>query len=191
MEYYKWSRVDLKRVLSAYEKKEMGINAISRQYQVPKATILRHAKLLNKFANNDVTQKGTPAVFSIEQEKEFVDYLLLLENHMFGLTITDMRRIAYQIAEHNKIRHSFNREKEIASKRWFYAFKKRHPKISLYQPESTSLNKAKGFNRQNVSNFYDLFENIVDNNLIQACNIFNVDETGISTVQTKNKKLWV
>lgn len=187
--YYKWSGEDLKEALRAYEEKKIGINEISKRFQVPKPTILRHVKLQNKFANKDITHKGRPTVFSHEQEIEIINHILLLENHMFGLTIKDVRRLAYQLAEHNNIPHSFNRENEIASKRWFYAFKKRHPHITIRQPESTSLNRVKGFNRENVFSFYDLLEKIVDDNALQASDIFNVDETAISTVQKKAQKV--
>ena len=72
---------------------------------------------------------------------------------------------------------------QLAGKKWFYAFLKRHPKISVRQPENTSINRAKGFNREAVSLFFDLLETIVRSNGIDASRIFNMDESGFTTVQ--------
>lgn len=64
---------------------------------------------------------------------------------MFRLTIKDVRRIAFQLAEVNRLTHNFKNDQQMAGKKWFYSFMKRHPNLSLRQPESTSLVKAKGF----------------------------------------------
>jgi hypothetical protein len=84
--------------------------------------------------------------------------------------------------------HNFNTRKRMAGKKWYYNFIPRHPNISFIKPESTSLARSKGFNRENVFGFFDIFEKIVIINLT-ATNIFNVDESGFSTVQKRNQKI--
>ena len=108
-----------------------------------------------------------------------------LESSFFGLSIRDIRSLAHQVAEKNNLQHKFNRTMQLAGKKWFYAFLKRHPKISVRQPENTSINRAKGFNREAVSLFFDLLETIVRSNGIDASRIFNMDESGFTTVQKK------
>ena len=78
---------------------------------------------------------------------------------------------------------------------WLYAFMKRNPDISLRKPEPTSLARAMEFNKPQVKRFYDLLGDIMDHEKLEACKMFNVDETGLSTVQktqrilaTKGKK---
>jgi hypothetical protein len=43
--------------------------------------------------------------------------------------------------------------------------------------------RVKGFNKENVSGFFDILQKVVDGNNIDALRIFNVDEPGFSTVQ--------
>ena len=50
-------------------------------------------------------------------EKELVQHVLNLESSIFGITATELRRIAYQLAEKYKLQHRFNREKEIAGEK--------------------------------------------------------------------------
>ena len=122
-------------------------------------------------------------------EFQLVEHIIRLESSFFGLSIRDIRSLAYQIAEKNNLQHKFNRTMQLAGKKWFYAFLKRHPKISVRQPENTSINRAKGFNREAVSLFFDLLETIVRSNGIDASRIFNMDESGFTTVQKKCAKI--
>ncbi|CAH2107507.1 unnamed protein product [Euphydryas editha] len=108
---------------------------------------------------------------------------------MFGLTIKDVRRLAFDVAESNKIDNRFNKERKMAGKTSFNSFKKRHPELSVRQPERTSLNRVRGFNRDNVNGFFDLLERIIDENNITPTKIFNVDESVFSTVQKKPQKV--
>ena len=41
-------------------------------------------------------------------------------------------------------------KKKMAGKKWYYSFMRRHPELSLREPENTSLARAQGFNRPRV-----------------------------------------
>ncbi|KAJ8030899.1 hypothetical protein HOLleu_27442 [Holothuria leucospilota] len=85
-----------------------------------------------------------------------------MESMTFGLTTDDVRCLAFQLAERNGIANQFNKEKQKAGKDWLYHFRKRHPELSLRQPEATSAARARSFNQVNVNKFFDLLEPLID-----------------------------
>lgn len=187
--YGAWHEDDMHRALHAFRNGDMGFNECCRQFNIPKPTFNRHLKELNSFANGEVKIIGKQTTLPPDVEKDLVNHILMFESLMFGLTITDVRKLAFQIAERNNLPHNFNKETRIAGKKWFYAFKARHIEISLREPQATSMARVKGFNKENVNHFFDILEKLIDENKIDATRIYNVDETGINTVQNKCQKI--
>ena len=173
----------MEKALRDYGSEEIGLNAISRKYNIPKATLLRHLRQRNKYANDDVRHFGHPTTLPNEIEKLLVEYLVEMDSMLFGFSRNDLMSLAYQLADENNIKHNFNREKKLAGRHWYYDFMKRHPELSLRQPEATSLARAKGFNRKSVMEFFTLLENITDSNGLDGSRIYNMDESGVKTVQ--------
>ena len=122
-------------------------------------------------------------------EKELSDHAMLLQTKMFGITRKELMALAFEIAEKNGIKHVFNKETQTAGKTWFLGFMKRNPWLSLRQPQSTSQARKEGFQETQVSYFFYQFENVLDTNSIDSTRIFNMDETGISTVHRPPKVL--
>jgi hypothetical protein len=77
----------------------------------------------------------------------------------------------------------------MAGKKWFCSFMKRHPTLSLQQPECISMARVKVLNKENVSGFFDVLQKVVDGNNIDSVRICNVDESGFSTVQKRAGKV--
>lgn len=106
-----WGEGDMKLAIEAVKGGKMGWLAASKRFNVPQATLRRRAQGKNKRVVD--TQKGLGRfvdTFTPEQEEEIVQYLNLLEIRMFGLTTTDLRKIAFQFAEANKVQHRFNKK---------------------------------------------------------------------------------
>ncbi|XP_051156351.1 uncharacterized protein LOC127278595 isoform X1 [Leptopilina boulardi] len=105
-----------------------------------------------------------------------------MDKRMFGLQPIEFRRIAYQFAEANNIPHRFNKDVGAAGKDWFKDFRNRHPELSLRTPEKTSFARACGFNKPNVEQFFHLLLQLMTKYSLSPSRIYNVVETGISSV---------
>ena len=189
VQYCKWTEENMERALSALKNGDIGLNAAARTYSVPKATLKRHLDGSNTYAVDGKKVVGSLSDLPPDVEEEIVNHILKLEECMFGMTSVDLRSLAYQIAVQNNIPNRFNNEKKLAGKKWYSLFMKRHPNLSLRQPEATSLARAKGFNKERVEEFFDILEKLVLENNLEASRIYNVDETGLSTVQRKPRKI--
>ena len=66
---------------------------------------------------------------------------------------------------------------------------KRHHELTLRQPEATPSARGRAFNLVNVKKVFDLLEPFIDQYKFPANNIYNIDETGISTVQGRPTKI--
>ena len=107
---------------------------------------------------------------------------------MFDMAAKDLMGLAYEVAVAHGIR-KFSDVNKSAGKKWYYTFMRRHPDLPLRSSEPTSLARAAGFNREAVYNFFDLLEKLIDEHNVTPAKIYNVDETGHSTVQTPSKVL--
>ncbi|XP_072945514.1 uncharacterized protein [Epargyreus clarus] len=93
--------------------------------------------------------------------------------------------MAYMLAVRNNLQNPFG-ESGIAGKTWLRLFLKRHKdKLSIRRPTGTSFARAFGFNKENVDNFFQLLEGIYEKNNYSADRVYNVDETGLTIVQSR------
>lgn len=65
---------------------------------------------------------------------------------------------------------------------------KRHPNLSIRTPEATNLSRATSFNGTNVGLFFSKLGEVMDRYKFDPNDIWNVDETGITTVQKPSKQ---
>ena len=78
-------------------------------------------------------------------------------------------------------------ENQQAGIDWLQGFLKRNPTITLRTPEATSLGRATSFNRHNVEQFFNNLRLVLERDGFTAATIWNLDETGFTTVQKPNK----
>ena len=175
----------MRRCLACIEE-GMGFNRASKEFGIPKPTIRRHRLGLNKYAKGDIKLRGGPCALPKEVEDELVSHIKSLDDLFFGLSILELRKLAYEVACAHGI-SAFSDEKKAANKTWYYNFMKRHPELRLRTPEPTSMARTKGFNRNDVDDFFEKYCELIDEHGFTAEKIYNVDETGHSTVQKPSK----
>lgn len=98
------SKEDLEKAVEAVMKKECTAYSAAKDYNVDKATLSRQLKKfkesgLNTFEyrqNNDVNK-----VFTDNEEKLLVEYILNSSHLNYGLTLQGVRAFAYQFASVN------------------------------------------------------------------------------------------
>lgn len=100
-----------------------------------------------------------------------------------------MRLLAFKYAKANEKKMPVSwSEEEIAGEEWMRGFLKRHTELSVRKPEATSLSRMTSFNRTNVDSF---FSNIKEVHMkygpIAPDKIWNLDESGLTTVQGQSK----
>lgn len=77
----------------------------------------------------------------------------------------------------------------MAGMKWYRLFMKRHKNLSLRSPEQTSLNRVKAFCQENVNDFFRNLDQVTTETVYTGAAIWNMDETGFSTVPTKVGKV--
>lgn len=138
------------------------------------------------YANNwDVKR-----IFTAEEEIELISYVHTMARMHYGLSKQRLRRVVYKwaIANEKKIPENWIKE-ELAGVEWVRMFQSRHKsEISLRKPEATSLSRATSFNRSNIEMFFRILAEAHDRyGPFPPENIYNVDETALTTVQTPAK----
>lgn len=142
--------------ITAVREKKMGYLKASKIYQVPRTTLFRLSQNTIVPAEKAATTRlGRKCILGENLEQELVDYVLRMEAKFYGLTMKDLRRLAFQLAVKNKLTHPFS-EDGLAGRAWIDLFLKRHPNLSIRKPTGTSFARAAGFCKERVSQFFDL-----------------------------------
>ncbi|KAJ0169944.1 hypothetical protein K1T71_014550 [Dendrolimus kikuchii] len=64
---------------------------------------------------------------------------------------------------------------------------KRNADLSIRSPEATSLSRCTSFNRTNVHSFFEKYTEVFQRHNLTPSRIWNMDETGVTTVQKPKK----
>nr|XP_022908606.1 uncharacterized protein LOC111419952 [Onthophagus taurus] len=81
----------------------------------------------------------------------------------------------------------FNEAKKSAGRDFLNGFFQRHPDLPIRKPEATSINRILGFNKVEVDRFFENLENGMTKYHFPPCHVYNMDETGVTTVQETEK----
>lgn len=129
-------------------------------------------------------------IFTKEQENALMCYVLMASKINQGLTISELRTMAFEFGKREKIEMPNSWDKAtMAGIDWYYEFMKRHPNISLRTPQQISVARVKGFNKESVDDFYKQLEDLYKQYNFPRDRVWNMDETGFPTVPNKVQKL--
>lgn len=142
-----------------------------------------------KIGNTAVSMGRFSTTFTKVQEDDIYKYVKESDDLFYGLTMHNLRKLIYEYAEINKIRHRFNTSTKLAGRDWVYGFLKRFPELKLRQPTATSIARAMGFNKTQVNIFYENLQCLYNKYRFAPSRIYNLDETGINTVPKKIPKV--
>ena len=149
-------------------------------------TLGRYVKQALVMGTRDLSigYRSNHQVFSEEQETVLQHYLVRAANIYFGLSPRDVRILAYECAIEFGVQmpDQWSRD-HCAGPDWFSGFLKQNPALSIRTPEPTSLSRATSFNKSNVNRFFEQLKTVLDRDHIMPYDIWNVDETGLTTVQ--------
>lgn len=127
-------------------------------------------------------------IFSPEEESELEKYLKKASDIYFGLNPREVRVLAYQYAQSLKKKIPPTWEiTHMAGPDWFTGFLKRHNELSIRTPQPTSLSRATSFNETNVRTFFKNLSDLYERYHFGANDIYNMDETGMTTVQRPDR----
>jgi hypothetical protein len=138
--------------------------------------------------SQEMGYKAHNRLFNQKQERELTKYLIRCADIYFSLNKRDVMKLAYELSvKYNLSQPQTWNDNKMAGEEWFRMFMKRNPELSVRAAQATSLSRATSFNRNNVDAFYDNLVTVMDRYKFEPQNIYNTDETGITTVQKPDK----
>lgn len=175
-------------VTSSSPTKKLSYRSAAKVYDIKLTTLQREVtKFKSQPENSSYEYKinlASRKVFTPEEEEKLAAYIKKRANMCYGLKDKACRELAYKYAKANgeKIPESWEKNGE-AGREWMKLFCARN-RLSPRKPEPTSLSRATSFNPHNIRTFFKNLEEVLTKyGPIPPERIYNVDETGLTTVQ--------
>ncbi|KAJ8909935.1 hypothetical protein NQ315_005654 [Exocentrus adspersus] len=127
-------------------------------------------------------------IFLDDEEVELCNFLQMMAKLHHGLTPKNVRKLAFDLAvANNKNIPASWHQNQSAGKFWMTSLLKRNKNLSIRSAEATSLGRAMGFNKPIVERFYANLKQIYEKYNLGPDQIYNMDETALTTVQGSGK----
>ncbi|CAI6354204.1 unnamed protein product [Macrosiphum euphorbiae] len=159
-----------------------------------------HVSCLNRYIEKFKRHKGTssclPAfgygqhnkIFDDFQEKQLADYVQISADMYFGFNSKNIGKLAYEFSVKLDLTVPYSwKQNKVAGPDWITDFLKRNPSLFICLPKATGISRAINFNPENLKHFMDKYESILLKYKIQAHDIYNMDEIGVTFVQKTGK----
>jgi len=99
----------------------MPLIRASKEYSIPARTLRRHRDKKVQTPGSVNLGRHVPAL-PAEVEHELHEHIKSMEKSLYGLTVRDVQRLVFDVAEHSGVQHPFNREKKELVKTGFADF---------------------------------------------------------------------
>ncbi|XP_018366269.1 PREDICTED: uncharacterized protein LOC108763283 isoform X2 [Trachymyrmex cornetzi] len=204
--------VDFRRIWEAIKllkiDQSVSIRSAADCFDLVPSTLLRHMKTFDvqfppderifdsitedealSFFKSTTILGGKP-MFDLTEENALMSYIMKCSTMNYGLSINDIRTLAYEYGKKLGIAIPERwTEEGQATRDWYYGFMGRHKNISLRKPQSTSFQRLKGFCRESVDEFFTNLKAVLEETQFAEHRIWNIDESGFSTVPTQPVKV--
>ena len=181
----------------AAEEKEKGtsLRKAGEMFDIDKMTLKRYIDKTK--ANGSEAKMGYSSVslahsiFSPTMEEDLAKHIAHLADQYYGLSLDKCKELAYEFAISNglNVPDSWISTKK-AGRSWWTGFKNRQ-NLSLRKPEATSLGRASAFNKHNANLYFNNLSTVLEKYKFEGRQIYNLDETGVTTVQDPDKVVTV
>src|ERR1043165_9215541 len=98
------------------------------QYGIPRSSL---AKRMKNSEHTPVNVGWFRRVFNDTQEDELCHHAIEMQRRFYGLSLLELRSLAFQLAERNVLEHPFSRKEKLAGKDWASDYIKRRKELSL------------------------------------------------------------
>ncbi|XP_014285908.1 uncharacterized protein [Halyomorpha halys] len=117
----KWTLDDLKKAKQGIAE-GLSVRKAAQIFKIPSSTL----RIRLKSGTDSLPNLGRRCDFPPAHEKALADYVNTLSNVCYGITKTKIRKIAFEYAEKNHLKHRFNKETKLAGMDWMYGFMTRN-----------------------------------------------------------------
>lgn len=185
--YRNYETAELLNALKEVTQGNKTIYKAAKDNNIPWSTLKRYLKS-NPDINKQhalIPKQGKPFALSTELEQKLYHFIIKMQELGFGLTVFQVRTLAFKLAEAVDRAHFFNENKRIASKWWWAHFQTRY-NLTIRVPENLSAYRASCGNPTLIAEFYSILRklytklNIDEKNL--KSHVWNTDETGLQYV---------
>ncbi|CAG5051853.1 unnamed protein product [Parnassius apollo] len=191
----KYNEIMLKSAIESVLQSKLTLYMASKEFNVPWSTLKANVERVKEERKQGITQirmlkVGRPFSLSANLEQSLLSYIIQMQELGFGLTVNQIRQIAFSLAETAECKHYFNKSKRCAGWNWWVSFKGRYG-LSLRIPENLSSGRAICSNPTILADFYEKLEaTLVNHNLLDCPDrIWNCDETGLMYVNKPTKSV--
>ncbi|KAJ4425595.1 hypothetical protein ANN_27791 [Periplaneta americana] len=108
-----WDKEAMKKAIRAVRVKTMGYKSASKAFSVPRITLKGEGHIVEELVDKEIDRKP---VLPQPLEDELVAYCIQMERSCYGLTVKYLRRMVYQLAIHNNVRHPFSDDQKAADR---------------------------------------------------------------------------